>query len=487
MNRVVIARSTGVTVLNPLLYSDLATGEVVNRMFDHLVLTDRTQQYVPGRLVRHWTRSPDGLVWTFHLREAARWHDGRPVTADDAVFTVGAIQDPATGSARRAEFFVGDRPIRFSAPTPSVVRAEMPEPYAPFLAALAWRPMIARHVYEGRPLADHPADAHPVGSGAFRFAGRTDDCIVLRADPKYHLGRAPLDEVVWRHASSVEDAATELCAGRADYVPGVPPAVAAAVGDHPDVRLLRSADTGYTYLGFRVDAPPFDDPRVRRAVACAVDRDALVREVLAGAGAVADGPFRPGSPWHRPAAGGRPPYDPRRAAKLLAEAGRPVAFSIRTVAGDRVKERAATLIAAALNDVGFRVTVVRQPLDHLLREHVRTRRFEAVLLTLVPGADPAFLRFLYHSSMLPPAGWNRFGYRRPNVDRLLDLSEREMDGTRRADIVARVVDHLRADLPQLFLFHSDVIDAVRRNLIVPDLPKSVSNRFMYLHEWAWRR
>ncbi|GAA3727854.1 peptide-binding protein [Plantactinospora mayteni] len=494
--RVVIARTSDVTVLNPLLYADLATGEVLNRVFDHLVLTDEHQRYVPGRLVTHWTASPDGLVWDFFLRPAARWHDGHPVTADDAVFTFESILDPASGSARRAEFLVGGEPLRFEAPEPHVLRVRLPEPFAPLLAALAWRPVVARHVFAGRPLAGHPANDSPVGSAAFRFAGRTADRVVLAAQRDYHLGRPPMDEVEWRRVPDIESALRALAFGEADYVPGVPPELVDGVRDLPEVRLVRSTDASFSYLGFHLESWQFGDVRVRQAIGHAIDRDGLVREVLGGEGRVADGPIAPGSPWYHP---DLPSYrhDRVRASALLDAAGwrvgddgvrrdadgRGFAFTLRTVAGDRVKERAAGRIADDLRRLGIAVRVSTHPMAELLREYVRPRRFEAVLLALVPNPDPAFLHALYHSEMLTPKGWNRFAYRDREADDLLGASQSEIDPGARRKLIHTALERIVRDAPQIFLFHPVVIDAARTDLLLPALPEQSANRFMYLHDW----
>ena len=492
---VVIARPAGVTVLNPLLYSDLATGEVVNRIFDHLVLTDDRQRYVPGRLVTSWRSSPDGLTWDFFLRESARWHDGRPVTADDAVFTFETILDPATGSVRRSEFLVGDEPLRFEARGPHQLRVVAPEPFAPLLAGFAWRPLLPRHIYAGRPLADHPGNERPVGSGAFRVLSRTPEQVVLGAEARYHLGRPPLDEVEWRRIGDLDAAVADLVAGTADYVPGVTVGLAAELADRPDLRLVRSADTSFTYLGFNLDVEPFTDLRVRQAIAAAIDREALVADVLGGNGRVAQGPIAPGSPWHHPGLVGRA-YDPADAGRLLEAAGwargpdgrrrrdgRRLRFTIRTVAGDRLKELTAARVAADLARVGIGAEVVAQPMARLLPEHIYPRRYEAALLALVPNPDPAFLRFFYHSAMLTPVGWNRFGYANRRVDALLDASQSEMDQSARAALVRAAQENIVRELPQVFLFHPEVLDAARSDIVLPALPTHAANRFMYLHEW----
>ncbi|WP_143466853.1 ABC transporter substrate-binding protein [Lentzea kentuckyensis] len=480
---VVIARAQGTGVLNPILYSDLATGEVLNRIFDHLVLTDRAGQHVPGRLLRGWTRSPDGLTWDFELLPEARWHDGRQVTAHDAVFTFESILDPEVASARRPEFLVRGEPIRFFAVDPGHLRAVLPAPYAPFLSALAWRPIIPRHVYADGPLRDHPANAAPVGSGAFRFAGRSDSELVLRAHTGYHLGRPPLDEVVWRVVSDQDSALEQVLTGQADFVPGLSPRLAARAEAAAEVRLVRSLDAGFTYLGFNTGHPKFADRRVRRALCHAVDRAALVARVLGGEGQVAHGPFAPGGSWYRDDLP-RFEHDPRLARHLLREAGiGDLAFTISTVEGDEVKRQTAELIATQCAEIGVDVRIEALPMADLLHTRVRTREFEALVMALVPHPDPAFLHAFYHSSMLTPVGWNRLAYRDRRVDRLLDAGQTELDVAARKELVGEALRTIVADAPQLFLFHPVVVDAVRDTVVMPELPETAANRFMYLHQW----
>ncbi|WP_439658231.1 ABC transporter substrate-binding protein [Lentzea sp. HUAS TT2] len=480
---VVIARTQDVGALNPILYRDLATGEVLNRIYDHLVLTDGAGRHVPGRLLRRWHQSPDGLTWDFELLTRARWHDGRPVTAQDAVFTFESILDPAVGSARRPEFLVRGEEIRFTAVGERHLRAVLPAPYAPFLAALAWRPIIPRHVFAGAPLRDHPADAAPVGSGAFRFARRDGAELVLRAHDDYHLGRPPIDEVVWRLVSDQDGAVEQILRGQADFVPGLPPRLAERVRGADAVRLVRSLDASFTYLGFNTGHPKFADRRVRRALCHAVDRTALVERVLGGEGQVAHSPFAPGGAWSCEDVP-RFEHDPPLARTLLREAGiGDLAFTITTVDGDEVKRRTAELVAEHCAAVGVDVRVEALPMAELLRTRVRTREYEALVMALVPHPDPVFLHAFYHSSMLTPVGWNRLAYRDGEVDRLLDASQTELDVAARKVLVDRVQRKVVADAPQLFLFHPVVVDAVRDTVEMPALPDTAANRFMYMHQW----
>ncbi|GAA1985895.1 peptide-binding protein [Nocardiopsis rhodophaea] len=495
-----IGRTADVTVLNPLLYSDLATGEVLNRIFDHLVITDDDMRYVPGRLVRDWATDDSGLVWDFRMRPEARWHDGWPVTADDAVFTFGALLDPAVGSRRRPEFLVAGEPIRFTAPEPHLLRVHLPGPYPALLDSLAWRPILPQHRYRDAPLAAHPLNAAPVGSGAFAFEERGDGGrVVLRANRDYHLGRPPLDRVVWRCLPDPEDAAAAIRAGELDYLQGVDPAAAEELACRPELRTRSSVDASFTYLAFHLDHPLFSDAAVRRALARGIDREGLVRDVLNGRGEVAHSMVTPLSPWHNPLVP-RTRYDPVEAEQMLDAAGFPrgpgglraapdgreLAFTLLTVAGDRVKERAAAGVAADLARLGVAVAVETHPMEVLLREHVYPRRYAAALMALAPGPDPAYLHACYHSRMLTPQGWNRTAYRSPVVDSLLDRAETEPDPDARRALLDEAQARIVGDVPQVFLFHPVVVDVAHSRLRLPRPPRTPGNRFMHLHQWDVR-
>lgn len=482
-----------VTTLNPILYGDLRTGEVVNRLFDHLVLTDGDGAIVPGRLTEGWTASPDRLRWELRLHPGARWHDGRPVTAADACFTLEAMLDEATGSPRRADFLVDGEPIRFEAPQPKLLRITFPAPHAPLLAALAWRPVVPRHRFAGRPLEGNPCNARPVGSGPFAFDRWEPGVDVrIRAHREHHLAPARLRRVDWQCMESGAAAVDALLDGRVDYVTDVPPALVRRVEDAPGRRVLRGLDPSFAYLGFRTDRAPFDDPRVRAAIGLAIDRERLVAEALHGEGEVAHTPVAPVSRWHAPGVA-RSPFDPRRAGELLDAAGWPadasgrrsLSFTVRTVARDDAKAAAAAAIARDLAAVGVQVRAVACDMGELLRAHAFTGDFEAILLGLTPGLDPSFLHAFYHSAMRPPGGWNLLRVADGALDRLLDDSQRALDPELRRTLVEAVQRRVAELAPHVLLFHPRTVDAADARLLVR--PSGAANRFMYLHEWNWAR
>lgn len=466
------------------------------------MLTDPDGNHIPGRLLSHWECAGEGLQWDFHLRPAARWHDGRPVTAHDACYSLAAMLDPATGSPRRSEFLIDGQPPAFEALDAHLLRITLPRPYAPFLASLAWRPLIPAHVYAGSAIATNPHNDAPIGSGPFTFQSWERGVeLTMRANQQYHQGRSPIDRVSWRCFGDRQAAIEALLGGSVDYVPGVPPALVDMVEQQPGLSLIRSADGSFTFLGFRVARAPFDDARVRRALHHAIDRDRLVARVLHGHGAVAHSPVIPSSPWHNPDVH-RYRHDLRRAGDLLDAAGWRTApedgrrrdaqgkafeFTILTVANDPVKAAAAGCVAADLAPLGVTVHVRQLPLGELLHGHAFTGRFEALLLGLTPGVDPGFLHGFYHSAMLPPGGWNMLGYADDAVDALLDASQSATDVAQRSALVARALERIAVDPPHVLLFHPASLDAATNALTMPPLSATPGNRFMYLHRWSITR
>jgi peptide/nickel transport system substrate-binding protein len=498
---ITVGRVDDVTTLNPVLYGDLPTGEVVNRLFDHLVLTDPEGGYIPGRLLSHWEVSPDGLTWDFHLRRAARWHDGRPVTARDACCSFAAMLDPANASPRRAEFLVDGEPLRFAARSSHVLRISLPRPHAPLLAALAWRPLIPAHLYEDGAVASNPHNDAPVGSGAFAFQSwERGSELVMRANLDYHQGRAPLDRVSWRCFADREAAVEALLDGRVDYVPGLPPALVDTVQRARGLSVIRSVDGTFTFLGFRLARPPFGDVRVRRALHHAIDRERIVAQALRGEGDVAHSPVIASSPWHNPDVP-RYAYDRRRAAELLDAAGwragsdgrrcngdgRALRFTILTAAGDPVKDAAARAVAADLAAVGVSAHVERCPLGELLGGRAFAGDFDALLLGLTPGLDPGFLHGFYHSAMATPGGWNMLGYSNDAVDAALDAAQRATDRAERARLVGEAQAQIAADVPHVLLFAPVSVDGATNALSIPPLPRTPGNRFMAMHRWSITR
>ena len=495
-----IARTTNVTTFNPLRYNDQGTGEVLNRLYSHLVVTDSADRYVYGSLVAEarQTNSPDRARYQLRMRDDARWHDGKEVTAADVEFTISRVLDPAFGSPRRPELLACGHALTVSSDGPRTVRIEFTPTGGAGIRALAWLPVLPAHLDAGH--ADRavppPGGRTPVGSGEFRFESydQADGTVTLRAN-KAHWAPPRLDTVRWHRFDDSAAAVDSVLRGESDIATSVRPSLAASIEGSPGVRVHTRSNGSCTYLGLNTLSGPLRDRNVRAALARAINRQHLVDAVLGGHGIPARTLIHPRSGWHCPDAASYR-YDRRASGDALDRAGwrltdsgtrtdrdgSVLSLSLLTVRGDDVKQEAAGLIARQLAQIGIEVRQESAAMADLLNDHVYPQRYEMVLLALNPGPSPSFLRAFYHSGGGETAA-NRFGYASQAVDALIDALP-PLDDEKSAREPVREIQRLVAlDVPHVPLFFPDVVDVSSSRLVLRRLDGLFSNRFSDLHRW----
>src|SRR2546429_5007451 len=374
---VVYASGADLQSANPLLTSHPLAKQVQRYvLLTTLVRYDSALTPRPY-LARAWTWSADQKSLTFRLQPGVRWDDGLPTTARDVAWTLSAARDAATGYPRLNDFadvaFVND-------PNDSTVVIRFTHSQDAIPDVLTDLAILPAHVLDSIPRAQLRRAAwneHPVGNGPFRFvAHEPNRRWVFVADSAFPaaLGGPP---ALARPLTSLVDEPTAklaaLTAGEIDFA-GIQPAhvpfvrkdTSLAVIDYPLI---------FPYgIVFNMRRPPFDDARVRLALALALDRREIVDGYLYGFGTVADGPVPPGVPGYVPA---RPlpgaADSPRR---LLG--GRRVAFELLTVgSGEAALEQ---MIQARLAAVGFDVAIRQLELTAFLdRGSARRRDFQAAV------------------------------------------------------------------------------------------------------------
>ena len=329
-------------------------------------------------LARSWTWSPDHKALTFRLQPGVRWHDGVATTARDVAWTLSAARDSATGYPRFNDFvdvaFVND-------PNDSTVVIRFAREQSAMPDVLTDLAILPAHLLDSVPRAELRRAAwnqRPIGNGPFRFVTHEPNRRwVFAANPDFPpaLGGPPALE---RFIVVVVDEPTTklaaLTAGEVDFA-GIQPAHAMFVRDNPALTVLDYPVIFPYGIVFNTRRAPFDDPRVRLAVALALDRREIVAGYLYGFGAVADGPVPPDVPGFVPV---RPiPADPDSARRLLG--GRRIAFELLTVgSGEAALEQ---LIQARLAAVGFDVAIRQLELTAFLaRVNAGRRDFTAAVL-----------------------------------------------------------------------------------------------------------
>jgi peptide/nickel transport system substrate-binding protein len=412
----------------------------------------------PG-LAKRWKVSNEGKQYTFFLRRGVRFHDGTPFDARAVKFNFDRMLDKRhpyhhTGPFPLAFFFEQVKSV--DVVDSHTVRFTLDEPFAPLLANLAYPTgmlvspaAVIRYQKEfGR---------HPVGTGPFRFA-RWDagQRVVLARNEQYHQGAPVLRRVIFRPVADPMTRVAELRASGLDLVPELSPDNARWFRDAPGFHVAEAAGPHLWFLILNTNKAPFNDVRVRRAVNLAVDKQALVNDVLQETASVAAGPIAKAFGAH---AGEVVPYphDPARARQLLAEAGveagQRLAFAApESGSGMLAPMQMATAIQADLERIGFDVEIESYEWNsYLTLVNAGLERFDMAAMAWMTS-DPDTLPFLaLRSRALPPKGFNSGWYRNPALDELLVAARGESDPRARAAIYARVQRIVHDDAPWLFV------------------------------------
>lgn len=398
----------------------------------------------------------------FALRENVRWHDGEAFTSKDAAFTYRAIMDDATASPRKPDF---DLILKVETPDERTFRVTYRKPYSPALES--WMiSILPSHLLEGKPQAwwTQNFNRTPVGTGAFRFAEwKTNEFIRVARNPDYFDAPGPwMDGIVYRFMPDQLTLRLAFETKQVDFWSAEPWTVNAFVND-PKFDVFTSPTSSYTYIGWNLKRPLFQDPLVRRALAHAVDVPSMVRFILYGHGIQSTGLFTPQmwffNPDIKPFA-----YDPDKARALLAEAGwtpgsdgilqkngERFSFTLITNNGNEVRRDIATLTQDGLKQLGIEVKVELYEWAVFLKNHINKGDFDAMVLgwSLGNGYDQYQI---WHSSQANPEQLNVVGYKSEKADRILDDIRQEYDRAKIISMAGDLQQTIYEDQPYLFLY-----------------------------------
>jgi peptide/nickel transport system substrate-binding protein len=486
--------------LLPNITSDGASLEIGGLLYDGLLTQDKDRNIVP-KLAESWQFSPDCRELTFKLKKNVRWHDGKPFTAEDVQFTHAAMIHPKTPSAYKESFLQAKSVDVVDAHT---VRIRYDKPYAKSLQSWAMT-MLPKHllqkwVEEGRLRESPQHQKAPVGTGPYVFKEwKSGEKIVLVANPDYHDGKPYLSRLVFRVIPSQATIFLELKAKGVDAVGrngvgGLTAVQYARMTDYAafqkEFNKFRFPSNGYTYFGFNFKDPRFADRRVRQAFAHAIDKKELLEGVLLGLGREATGPYKPGT-WPYTDKVKRYAYDPARAKALLAEAGwvdtnndgivdkdgKPFAFEILTNQGNDERKKVAEIVQASLKRIGVKTDIRVLEWATFLKEYIKKRRFEALIMGWGIGWDPDQYD-VWHSSKTGPDDLNHISYANPEVDRLLELGRGSCNKEERTAHYHRLQEVLAEEQPLVFLYFRDSLPVVSSRIhgIVP-APQGIDHNF----------
>lgn len=469
--------------LNSAVQSGTATGIPAAQIFASPLRFDKDWNPEPY-LAETWSFQDDGRSVLLKLRAGATFHDGKPITSEDVAFSIMAIKANHPFQSMFA-------PVeRVDTPTPQIAIIRLSAPHPAILLALSppFCPIIPKHVFgDGQDLRTHPKNTVPVGSGPFKVVSfNPREAIVLERYAGFFLPDRPkLDRVIFRMMADNSAQALALEKGEVDLLPGsVTLSQVAQLSKSKDVVISRKGGEAIGPLGwlaFNLKRKPFDDLRVRQAIALAIDKDYIVKQLHQGNTRVATGPIAPGSPFYTDKV---EPYklDLKKAAALLDAAGlkadgsgKRFAMAIDFLPNTPDNSQTiAEYLRPQLKKIGIEVSVRTSPDFPTWARRVSTGDFEATMDGAFNYGDPVIgvHRTYLSSNIKPGVIWsNTQSYVSPVVDDLLARATVERDVEKRKKLYADFQRQVVADLPVIFTHVWAQGYAARKDLL--NVPESI--------------
>ena len=438
--------------------TDSQSERIGELIYDPLVRKDSHFNLLPW-IATSWER-PDPLTWVFHLHAGVHFHDGHPLTAADVAWSIRSMTNGSIITAKGGAF-------------KSVTAVDSPDPLTVVVHTSRPQPSLLFNLSDGLFGVVEAGSARdegqrPIGSGPFRFVSQVQDKEVLLArNPTYWAG-APsptIEHVRFQVVPDTITAALEMKKGSADVESNVLTMdMVHALAGEANLRVSIGPGARVDYLNFNVQDPALRDPRVRQAIALAIDRPALVAALWRGHAHLADTLLPPG---HWAAASDAEltqyPHDSTRAVQLLKSAGLvPDSQGIRLhltmkTSTDEATRLEAQAMQAELRAVGIALSL-RSTEFGTFYSDITKGAFQMYLLRWIgSNEDPDIFHYCYSAETFPPKGANRGHYIDPRVDALLNAAGTATDEASRRNDYVQVQQILAAELPTLPLWYPDSI------------------------------
>ena len=455
-----IAQGADAVTLDPHGQNDQPSSRVRSQIYETLVRQDTDLNLIPG-LATDWEQI-DELTWEFTLREDVYFHNGELFTADDAVFTLERLADPAT--AAPGAFIVGFMES-VEAVDENTIHIHTDSPFAPMLNHLAHpvTGMLNRQAVEEA--GDDYGTQVVIGTGPFEFVRwSTGSEIELKRFEDYWGENALPERIVFRNIPENTVRAIEVETGGIDIGYNIDPIDEARIRDGEMTKLTKHDTLATHYIGFNVQKAPFDDLRVRQAINHAVDVEAIVDYVYTGQAVRATSPISD-TVWGANLDLNPYSYDPELAQELLAEAGYPDGFSASVWTNDNpLRMQIAELVQSDLRNIGVDISVEILEWGQYLEDTGMGRHDMFILGWVAVTGDADYgLYSLFHSTQFGDAG-NRTFWSQPRVDELLDLARSDADPEVRREAYHEAQQLIAEDAPWVFLIHTQEANGLRSDV-----------------------
>ena len=460
-----LATSTNPARLNPILATDSSSSEIANFLFNGLVKYDKDNSKIIGDLAQDFYYENKTTI-IFKLKKNVSWHDGEKFTAQDVVFTYNTIISPKISTPYSAEF-------RFVKSVEALddysVKVIYKKPY--FKSLEAWSMgILPKHILKDEEnLMSSKFNTNPIGTGAYKlFLLEHSKNIILKANEDYFEGRPKIDEISFHVIADPMTRFLMLKSGALDLGSVESMQYERQLNEEffSKFNIHEKISQSYTYLGFNLRLKKFQNPKVRKALSLAIDREEIVKILFFKHGKVCTGPFLPGTKAFNSDIKA-PTKNIKRAKKLLAEAGytqdNPLEFEIVTSNSSAVRPHVTQILQHQLKKAGVIVTLRVMEWQAFLNMVVFPHKFDALVLGwgLSVTPDPYSI---WHSDNDKQGGFNLVGYKNKNLDKMIEQSETMVDREKLGVVWRDMFKIITDDNPYLFLYIPNSITVVDKKI-----------------------
>jgi len=434
--------------------TDSQSERIGELIYDPLVRKDDHFNLQPW-LATSWER-PDALTWVFHLRSGVRFHDGKPLTAADVAWSIRSMTD-GTILTGKGDAFKDVASVSVNDPLTLVLHMSKPNQSLLFNLSDGLFGVVENG-------AGRDEGLHPVGTGPFRFVGQVQDKeVVVERNSGYWAGAPKIERVRFEVVPDDITTALEMKKGSGDVESNVLTMdMVHSLSVQPNLRVETGPGARVDYANFNVSDPALRDARVRQAIACAIDKPALIAALWRGRARPAE-TLLPKEHWAAASNSDLPqyPYDIAHAKQLLEAAGlKPdkdgisLRFTLKT-STDETTRLEAQAIQAELREAGIALTL-RSAEFGTFYSDITKGAFQMYMLRWIgSNEDPDIFRYGYATESFPPKGANRGRYSNAKVDALLKAAAAESDDALRRRDYMEVQQILATELPGIPLWYPD--------------------------------
>jgi len=436
----VVAQGGDIATFDPHMSTSANDIRVSFNVFDNLVSRHPDQRLHPG-LATEW-KLEGQTAWRFRLRQGVKWHNGDSFSSADAKFSLDRTLDPAT-KVRVSTVFTSIDRIETPDAATLVIHTKKPDPLLPARLAFYGGQIVPKKYLES--VGVDTFNQKPIGTGPVRFVSWVkDDKAVFEANPDYWAGKSDFDRMIFRSVPEAAPRIASLLKGEVDVITQLPPDHGERVSAHPSTRVAGALYAGLYVLAVNSKVRPLDNPLVKQALALAIDRDTIVKELWRGRGIVPNSMIAKGDNHHDASL---PPlkYDPKEARERLKKAGyRNEEIVVETTVGYMANDKPmAEAVAGMWRDVGVNAKV------EVFEYSVRAQKNREKTFKGLWWSDPT-------STLADPDGmmWRLLGpggpqdyWRHPEFDELGNAARFSIDEKFRGDAYRRMTRIFLEHLP----------------------------------------